>query len=165
MKNRFIFRPDLSNGLTGNEVVTVPNLIIFGSIMAVKRDRAPMLPLISKAMKSVFDDPKTPFIKIKAMDILFNGFEFNCDGSDFSVKAVCAAIKAEGQGVKVMNETYFSVSILGHVSSTRLFTALKFGFEVGKVETFKLKFKLKFNSIYKGKILIKLHFKIIHSLA
>lgn len=116
MRNRFVFRPDLSNGLTGDEIVTLPHLIIFGSVMAVKRDRAPMLPLVVKAMKNIFDDPKTVFTNVKAMDILFDGMSFNCDGNDFSAKAVCAAIKSEGQGVVVHNETYFSVSILGGVS-------------------------------------------------
>lgn len=116
MKNRFIFRPDLSNGLTGDEIVTVPNLIIFGSTMAVKRDRAPMLPLVVTAMKNIFNNPTSVFVKAKAMDVLFNGLGFNCDGSDFASKAVCAGIKSEGQGVNIVNETYFSVSILGHVS-------------------------------------------------
>lgn len=116
MKNRFVFRSDLSNGLTGNEIVTLPHLIIVGSIMGVKKDRAPMLPLVIKAMKSIFDDPKTPFVKVKVMDILFNGIEFNCDGDDFASKAVCAAMRVEAQGIKVVNETHFLVSILGHVS-------------------------------------------------
>ena len=116
MKDRFIFRSDLSNGLTGDEIVTVPHLIIFGAIMSVKRDRAPMLPFVVKAVKNIFNDPTTPFVKVKAMDILFNGFGFNCDGNDFSSKAVCAGIKSEAHGLKLINETYFSVSILGHVS-------------------------------------------------
>lgn len=85
--------------------------------MAVKRDRAPMLPLVSKAMKNIFDNPKTPFVKVKAMDILFNGLEFSCDANDFASKAVCAAIQSEAQGIRVINETYFAVSLLGHVSA------------------------------------------------
>lgn len=28
LQNTYIFRPDLSNGLTGNEIVTMPHLII-----------------------------------------------------------------------------------------------------------------------------------------
>lgn len=116
MKNRFIFRKDLSNGLTGDETVTLPHLIIVGSLMAVKREREPMLPMVSKAMSIIFDNPKTPFMKVKAKDFLFDGIKFNCDGSDFSVKAICAAIKSEGQGVHAYNDTYFSVSMLGHVS-------------------------------------------------
>lgn len=31
MKNTFIFRPDLSNGLTGKEIVTIPHLLIMVS--------------------------------------------------------------------------------------------------------------------------------------
>lgn len=118
LKNRYVFRPDLT-ALTGDEIITIPQLIMFGAISAVKRDRAPMLPMIVKAMKSIFNNPLTPFVKVKAMDLLFNGMEFNCDGDDFSAKAVCAAIKAEGQGVKVLNDTLYSLSILGHVSENR----------------------------------------------
>lgn len=116
MKNRFIFRPDLSNGLTGDEIVTLPHLILLGSLLAVKRERAPMLPLVSKAMSVIFNNPKTPFMNVAVKDFLFEGMKFNCDGDDFSVKAVCAAIKSEGQGVHAYNETYLSVSMLGHVS-------------------------------------------------
>jgi hypothetical protein len=123
MQNRFKFRPDLSNGLTGEEIVTMPNLIILGGLMAVKRDRAPMLPLVSKAMKSIFNDPKSPFISVRVMDILFDGVGFNCDGEDFSAKAVCAAIKSEGieKGIRVHNETFVSFSILGGVSNKNQF--------------------------------------------
>lgn len=118
MRNKFIFRPDLSNGLTGDEIVTMPNLIIIGGLMAVKRDRAPMIPLVVKAMKKIFKDPKSPFINVRVMDILFDGVGFNCDGDDFSAKAVCAAIKSEGpeRGVVVHNDTFVSHSILGGVS-------------------------------------------------
>lgn len=119
MRNRFIFRPDLSNGLTGEEVVIMPNLIMIGGLMAVKRDRAPMLPLVAKAMKSIFNEVESPFITVKVMDILFNGFGFNCYGEDFSAQAVCAAIKSEGveKGIRVHNETFVSFSIMGGVST------------------------------------------------
>lgn len=90
--------------------------------MAVLRDRAPMLPLVIKAMKGIFNDPKTPFIQVKVMDMFFNGVGFNCDGNDFSVKAVCAAIKSEGKGVVVHNETFFYVSIFGDVSLANFFS-------------------------------------------
>lgn len=116
MKNRFIFRPDLSNGLTGEEILTVPNMVILGASGAVKRDRAPMLPLVMKAMKLIFNDPKTIFIKIKAMDLMFNGFEFECEGKEFAARALCNGLKTEGAQVKVVNETFLSVSLLGHVS-------------------------------------------------
>jgi scavenger receptor class B, member 1 len=127
LRNRFVFRPDLSNGLTGGESVTMPNLILLGGLMAVKRDRAPMIPLVAKAMKSIFNDPESPFIATNVMDILFNGVDFNCDGDDFSAKAVCEAIKAEGpeKGVIVHNETFISFSILGGVSGKNIYLPIK----------------------------------------
>lgn len=99
--------------------MTMPHLIIIGAVGTVKRDRAPMLPLVVKAMKSIFNDPKSPFISVKAMDIIFNGVDFNCDGDDFSAKAVCAAIKSEGpeKGIITHNDTFLSFSILGGVSN------------------------------------------------
>lgn len=130
--NRFIFRPELSNGLTGDEVVTLPHLIMLGGenvigylkysnlftflpgIMTIKRDREPMLPFIAKAMKSLFN-PTSTFVNLRVMDLLFDGFVFNCESLDFSAKTVCTAIKSEAQGVKVVNETHLSISLLGHV--------------------------------------------------
>lgn len=110
----------MSNGLTGDEIVTMPNLVMFGALMSVKRERAPMLPFVSKAINTIFGNPKSPFIKVRVMDFLFNGVGFSCEGTDFGSKAVCAGIKSEGpaQGVHILNETYFSVSVLGHVSQT-----------------------------------------------
>lgn len=60
------------------------------------------------------------------MDILFNGVGFNCDGPDFTAKTICEAIKSEGQGVKVVNETFFEISLLGHVSWSWLSVGGKF---------------------------------------
>lgn len=120
LKNRFIFRPDLSAGLTGNEIVTMPHLIMLGGIMVIKRDREPMVPFVVKAMNNLFN-PTSLFVKLRVMDFLFDGFVFNCEGTDFSAKTVCAAIKSEGDGVKVLNDTHLSISLLGHVSFIRLF--------------------------------------------
>lgn len=91
--------------------------------MAVKRDREPMLPLVSKAMKGIFNDPKSPFITVRVMDILFDGVGFNCGADDFSAQAVCAAIKSEGveKGIRVVNETFVSFSILGGVSNKNVY--------------------------------------------
>lgn len=117
MKDRYIFRPDLSNGLTGEEIVNFSHLALVGAAMAVKRDREAMLPLVSKALKSVFKNPSTIFVKIKAMDLLFNGLVFECDGKEFASKVLCNALKAEGKEVKIINETFVSVSMLGRVSN------------------------------------------------
>lgn len=48
LKQQFIFRPELSDGLTGNEEVFLPNLIMFGTLMTVKREREAFLPTVIK---------------------------------------------------------------------------------------------------------------------
>lgn len=118
LKQLFKFRPDLSNGLTGNEEVVVPNLVLLATTMTVKQEREAFLPTIIKAMNQIFGNVSSPFVRIRAMEFMFSGMEFDCSGTEFAAKVVCAAIRSEGreQGVKVVNETHLSISLLGHVS-------------------------------------------------
>lgn len=117
LKQQFIFRPDLSNGLTGEEEVFVPNLIMFGTLMTVKREREAFLPTVIKAMRYIYENATIPFVKVRAMDLLFRGIPLDCSGKHFEVKAVCTAIRTEGaeQGVRILNDTHISISVLGHV--------------------------------------------------
>jgi hypothetical protein len=118
MKNRFHFRPDLSWPLTGEEIVHVPNIILLGTLTVIKKDREAMLPFVIKGMRGIFQEPKSPFIKVKVMDYLFNGVEFTCDG-DFNVKTLCAGLEAEASQIFVYNETLYSFSVLGDVWKSR----------------------------------------------
>lgn len=38
-----------------------------------------MLPLVAKALETVFKDDKMIFMTAKAMDIMFNGLHIQCD--------------------------------------------------------------------------------------
>lgn len=87
-KQQFIFHPELSNGLTGEEEVYVPNLIMFGTLMTVKREREAFLPTVIKAMRYIYGNETSPFMKVKVMDVLFRGIPLNCSGRHFEVK-VC----------------------------------------------------------------------------
>lgn len=114
-KNRFHFRRDLSGNLTGEEIITIPNIILLGTMSVIKRDREAMLPFVIKGMRGVFQEPKSPFMSVRAMDYLFDGVGFTCDG-DFNVKTLCAGLEAEAASqIFVYNETYFRFSILGDV--------------------------------------------------
>lgn len=83
--------------------------------MGVKRDRAPMLPFVSKALIQLFK-PKSPFMTEKVKDVLFDGIDVNCDTMEFSAKAICSTLESEAKGIKVINETFFKLSIFGSVS-------------------------------------------------
>ena len=123
MKQLYTFRPDLSNGLTGNEEVVVSNLVLLATTMTVKQEREAFLPTIIKAMNQIFGNVSSPFVRIRAMDLMFDGMVFDCSGNEFAAKVVCAAIRSEGieQGVKIVNETHLSISLLGHVSFDFIF--------------------------------------------
>jgi hypothetical protein len=118
LKQLFTFRPELSNGLTGNEEVVVPNLVMLATTMTVKQEREAFLPTIIKAMNQIFGNVSSPFVRMTAMDYMFGGLEFNCSGNEFAAKVVCAAIRSEGieQGVRIVNDTHLSISLFGHVS-------------------------------------------------
>jgi scavenger receptor class B, member 1 len=48
LKQQFIFKPELSNGLTGDEEVFFPNLIMFGTMLTVMREREAFVPTVIK---------------------------------------------------------------------------------------------------------------------
>lgn len=47
--------------------------------MLIKKDRKPMLPLVAKALETVFKDNKMIFMTAKASDIIFNGLDIQCE--------------------------------------------------------------------------------------
>lgn len=70
-KNTFIFRPDLSNGLTGNEIITMPHPLVATMLLSVNVDKKPMLPMIASAINLLFDNPKDMYWTGRVMDLLF----------------------------------------------------------------------------------------------
>lgn len=65
-----------------------------GMALSVNVDRAPMLPLISKAINFIFHEPSTVFWTGKAMDMMFNGIELDCTSTDFNSKATCSVFES-----------------------------------------------------------------------
>lgn len=137
VNDKFIFRPDLSNGLTGNEIITTINPVIAvslifnknykliiinvssqGTAIVVKKTRPPMIGIAKKAISEIFHDPKTPFLTVKVMDLLFDGVVIDCSSQEFAAKAVCAALETEASGVKKLNDTTFSFSLFGGINAT-----------------------------------------------
>lgn len=116
-KNTFIFRPDLSGaGLTGNEVITMPHPLITGLLLTVNIDKKPMLPLITKSVNQIFDNPDDVFWQGKVMDILFNGIPVDCSAGTFEAQAVCSVFSTgEVKAVTRLNDTHYIFSLFASV--------------------------------------------------
>ena len=135
LRNTFYFKPELSNGLTGDEIVTIghPGIrddlqsdrnfwyaifrpVMLGVSLAINVDRKPMLGLANKAMNEIFHNPTTPFWTGKAMDIMFNGIPLDCSSEDFNAQAVCNNFDGEDQpSFQPVDDTTYKFSFFGHV--------------------------------------------------
>ena len=47
IKNKYIFRPDLSEGLTGDEELMLPHVFILAMVMGALREKPSMMPIVS----------------------------------------------------------------------------------------------------------------------
>lgn len=54
--------------------------------MTVKREREAFLPTVIKAMRYIFENSTTAFMKVKVMDVLFRGIPLDCSGRQFEVR-------------------------------------------------------------------------------
>lgn len=118
-KDTFIFRPDKSNGLTGEEILILPNFMLTGMAVVVKNDRAPMLPLISKAIIEIFK-PTSFLSELRAMDVLFRGIPIDCSSENFAAQAVCTALEGSSNNIKTINESHFQFSFMGGVNINKI---------------------------------------------
>lgn len=67
-----------------------------------------------KAMTQIFR-PTTPLLTARVMDILFDGVAIDCSSDEFEAASFCSAMGNE-KGIKTVNDTHLSFSVLGTVS-------------------------------------------------
>ncbi|XP_062554263.1 sensory neuron membrane protein 1-like isoform X2 [Armigeres subalbatus] len=117
LRNTWIFRPDVSAPLTGDEIITLPHPLVLGALLMVQRDREAMMPLVSKGMNIIMDPLTTGFLTTRVMDLLFDGILIDCSSHEFSAKALCSGLESEG-AVSPYNETHFMFSLFGMRNAT-----------------------------------------------
>nr|QKV34981.1 Sensory neuron membrane protein 1a [Dendroctonus adjunctus] len=81
--------------LSADTLVTIPHPMILGMVNTILRQKPGALTLANKAIKSIWSNPSSLFITIKARDLLFDGVVIHCGVSDFAGKAICTNLKAE----------------------------------------------------------------------
>ncbi|XP_022906339.2 sensory neuron membrane protein 1-like isoform X1 [Onthophagus taurus] len=112
-KETFIYRQDLSGGLTGNEIITIPHPLIMAIALTVIREKPAMISLVTKALNSIFSQPQTPFLTATVNQIFFDGIIINCTVTDFPGKALCTELKTEAKQLQVVADKIYKFSLMG----------------------------------------------------
>lgn len=87
-------------------------------VNAVTIQKPGALSLLNKAIKSIFSDQTSIFLKAKAKNILFGGVTIKCGVKDFAGRAICTQLK--GAGLPQINDEDLAFSIFGAVNDENL---------------------------------------------
>ncbi|XP_011149856.2 sensory neuron membrane protein 1 isoform X2 [Harpegnathos saltator] len=142
LKSEWYFNKKKSNGLTGDEDMVFPHLMILGMVMATLRDKPAAVGVVGKAVNSIFHNPDSIFVKAKAKDILFDGLPVDCTVTDFAGTAVCNVLKTEAKDLMPDGENRYKFSLFGGKNGTivpermRVLRGIKNFKDVGRVLEF-----------------------------
>ncbi|KAJ9589995.1 hypothetical protein L9F63_016887, partial [Diploptera punctata] len=117
-KDTWTFKIDKSNGLTGNEIITFPNVLLAGMAMITAKDKPAALNLINKSFKQIFNDPTSIFVTASAMQIMFTGVPFHCNVTEFSAKVICGELRKNENEFHKLEENIYGVSLFGTKNGT-----------------------------------------------
>ncbi|KAK9875890.1 hypothetical protein WA026_009677 [Henosepilachna vigintioctopunctata] len=105
-------------GLSQDDEVTILHPVIVGAISTAVESSPALLPILTKAIKSIFRDPKTIYLTDKVRNILFDGMLINCSVTDFAGKAVCSQLKSQLPGIKEVEKNILRFSLFGSRNDT-----------------------------------------------
>ncbi|KDR22466.1 Lysosome membrane protein 2, partial [Zootermopsis nevadensis] len=118
LRNTWHFHQEESGRLTGDEIVTIPHVLLLGMVLTAQREQPLGLKFINVAIPNIFDNPTSVFVTAPAKDLLFDGVLFNCTASDFSTKAVCSELKKRAHNFHRVSEDTFKFSLFGSKNGT-----------------------------------------------
>lgn len=78
-------------------------------------------------MESLYEDPKSLFMKVKARNIIFDGFLIDCTKKDLAAQLVCQEIheRHEDLNLREVNRNVYSMSLWGEVSNSTFHNGLR----------------------------------------
>ncbi|KAG7191191.1 hypothetical protein KM043_013986 [Ampulex compressa] len=113
LKATWYFNPAKSNGLTGEEELVFPHLLILGMVLTTLREKPTAIGVVSKAVDSIFKKPGSIFVKAKAREILFDGLPVDCTVKDFAGAMVCSILKEQSKDLVADGEDRYLFSLFG----------------------------------------------------
>ncbi|KAJ3662446.1 hypothetical protein Zmor_006796 [Zophobas morio] len=134
----YFFNQERSANLTSDDYVTILHPLIVGIVNTVAKDSPPLLPIVNKALKSMFNDPQNIYLTTKVRDLLFDGIIINCSSQDFSAAAVCTQIKTQVPDLTEVRRNVFKFSLLGPRNGTlpnrfKILRGIKKSHELGRL--------------------------------
>nr|WHO17345.1 sensory neuron membrane protein 1 [Matsumurasca onukii] len=100
--------------LTGNEVLTVPNIPLMAVLLLGEQDfPAPLLSAVNQALPSIFGRLDDVFIRVTARALLFDGIPINCTARALLPRTVCIALKQNSRALKKLGPNRYSFSFFG----------------------------------------------------
>lgn len=101
-------------------------IVIATLFLTTNVDKKPMLPIIVKAVDSLFHNPTDVFWTGRVLDVLFDGIPVDCSGEEFQAKAVCSVFQSgEVKAARVFNDTHYMFSLFGGVSFVLVLVAFR----------------------------------------
>ncbi|XP_045479908.1 sensory neuron membrane protein 1-like isoform X2 [Harmonia axyridis] len=117
--NKFVYNENKTGkGFSQDDIVTVLHPVIVGAVISASESSPALLPILAKAIKSIFRDPESMYLTDKVRNILFDGMVVNCSVSDFAGKAVCSQLKTQLPGLTEIEKNIFKFSLLGPRNDT-----------------------------------------------
>ncbi|KAF7268328.1 hypothetical protein GWI33_018522 [Rhynchophorus ferrugineus] len=134
------YKADGPDCLDDDTEVTIPHPMILAMVNTVVRTKPGAVGITGKAIKSIWSNPKSLFINVKAKDLLFDGIIIPCGVTDFAGKAVCTTLKHEPT-LKVVDEDNVAFSLMGPKNATpgkriKAHRGLRDYRDVGRIMTF-----------------------------
>ncbi|XP_031629089.1 sensory neuron membrane protein 1-like [Contarinia nasturtii] len=119
LNKEWLFRPDLSNGLTGEEIITTLHPVIVAIGLTAHFEMRQYLHVASTAIDEIFHEPKDVFWTGRAMDLISDGIEIDCSTTNPLAKIACRMIRKSGiQMIQRVDTQRMKFSFLGGFNRT-----------------------------------------------
>ncbi|XP_031629088.1 sensory neuron membrane protein 1-like, partial [Contarinia nasturtii] len=116
---KYVFRPDLSNGLTGEEIVTIIHPVIASIGLTVHFEYRQFLHVAVQAIHEIFHEPTDVFWTGRAMNLLFDGIEIDCGVTNPLSKLACGEMRRSAHpSIQKITKERLKFSFMGGYNNT-----------------------------------------------
>ncbi|XP_017795434.1 PREDICTED: sensory neuron membrane protein 1-like [Habropoda laboriosa] len=120
LKATWYFNPSRSNGLTGEEEIVFPHVLILSMIKVTLMEQPAAIGILNKGVDSIFKKPNSVFVRAKVREILFDGLPVDCTVKDFAGSAICSVLKTKPDALIPDGEGRYLFSLFGPKNGTVL---------------------------------------------